>query len=65
MHEAPVIEDQATRLREIALHASLKQQRHESFVISIASGKGGVGKSTDCIEYSDCAERSWQAGSIS
>jgi len=46
MREAFVIEDQATRLREIALQASVQQQRHESFVIAIASGKGGVGKST-------------------
>ena len=46
MHEAFAIEDQATRLREIALRAAINRQRHESFVIAIASGKGGVGKST-------------------
>jgi flagellar biosynthesis protein FlhG len=46
MREALIIEDQATRLREIASQTTTARQPHESFIIAIASGKGGVGKST-------------------
>jgi flagellar biosynthesis protein FlhG len=40
------IQDQATRLREIAIQAAIVEQKHLAYCIAVSSGKGGVGKST-------------------
>jgi flagellar biosynthesis protein FlhG len=46
MHEAPAMADQASRLRELALRTYSSAERPSPRRISVASGKGGVGKST-------------------
>jgi len=46
MLDAPVMTDQASRLRELALRATGSSGRPVPRRISVASGKGGVGKST-------------------
>jgi flagellar biosynthesis protein FlhG len=52
MHEELVINDQAARLREIALQASPRSESSQPATYVVASGKGGVGKSTLALNLS-------------
>jgi flagellar biosynthesis protein FlhG len=46
MRSEYIIQDQASRLREIALRACVTEQMRAPYCIAVVSGKGGVGKST-------------------
>jgi flagellar biosynthesis protein FlhG len=52
MHEAYVIQDQATHLRALVSKVAQRERTVKPYVVAVVSGKGGVGKSTLALNTS-------------